>query len=64
MCFSIYEPLKFTLKSAQNAKLAVNQTLRWNKGSIIFTTGGAPGIWGDHMNFGRQKGGTEEFLVP
>ena len=28
-------PFKFTLKSAQNAKLAVNHTLKWNNSNLI-----------------------------
>ena len=35
MYFSSYGPLKFTLKSAQNAKFAVNHTLRWNNSNLI-----------------------------
>ena len=35
MHFSSYGPLKFTLKSTQNAKLAVNHTLRWNYLNLI-----------------------------
>ena len=35
MYFSNYGPLKFTLKSAQNAEFAVNHTLRWNNSNLI-----------------------------
>ena len=35
MYFLSYGPLKFTLKSAQNAKFAVNHTLRWNNSNLI-----------------------------
>ena len=35
MYFSSYGPLKFTLKFAQNAKSAVNHTLRWNNSSLL-----------------------------
>ena len=37
MYFSSYRPLKFTLKSAQNAKFPVNHTLRWNNSNQITT---------------------------
>ena len=33
--FSSYGPLKFTLKSAQNAKFTVNHTLRLNNSNLI-----------------------------
>ena len=35
MYFSSYGPLKFTLKSVQNAKFALNHTLRWNNSNLI-----------------------------
>ena len=35
MYFSGYGPLKFTLKSGENTKFAVNHTLRWNNSSLI-----------------------------
>ena len=35
MYFSSYGPLKFTLKSVENAKLAVNHTLGWNNTNLI-----------------------------
>ena len=35
MYFSNYGPLKFTLKSAQNAKFAVDHTLRWNNPNLM-----------------------------
>ena len=35
MYLSSYGPLKFTLKSAQNAKFAVNHTLRLNNSNLI-----------------------------
>ena len=35
MYFSSYGPLKFTLKSVQNAKFTVNHTLRWNNSNLI-----------------------------
>ena len=35
MYFLSYGPLKFTLKSVQNAKFAVNHTLRWNNSNLI-----------------------------
>ena len=35
MYFSSYAPLKFALKSAQNAEFAVNHTLRWNNSNLI-----------------------------
>ena len=35
MYFSIYGPLKFTLKSTENASFAVNHTLRWTNLNVI-----------------------------
>ena len=35
MYFSSYGPLKFTLKSVQNAKFAVNHAMRWNNSNLI-----------------------------
>ena len=35
MYFSSYGLLNFILKSAQNAKFAVNYTLRWNNSNLI-----------------------------
>ena len=35
MYFSSYGHLKFTLKSAQNVKFAVDHTLRWNNSNLI-----------------------------
>ena len=34
MYFSSYGPLTFTLKSAKNAKFAVEYILRWNKSNL------------------------------
>ena len=35
MYFSSYGPLRFILKSVQNAKFAVNHTLGWNNSNLI-----------------------------
>ena len=35
MYFLSYGPFKFTLKSGQNEKFAVNHTLRWNNSNLI-----------------------------
>ena len=35
MYFSSYGPIKFTLKSVQNAKFAMSHTLRWNNSNLI-----------------------------
>ena len=35
MYFSIYGPLKVTLKSPKNVSFAVNHTLRWTNSNVI-----------------------------
>ena len=52
MHFSSYGPLKFILKSIQNAKLAVNHTLRWNSSNFDQELG-------DHFNFEQLHGWNE-----
>ena len=47
MYISSYGPLKFTLKYVQNAKFAVNHTLRWNYSNLIT---------GDRFNFEQLDG--------
>ena len=41
---------------------AANNTL--GKYHFLPPGGGAPGIWGEHMNFGNQKGEQKNFTDP